>query len=218
MADANIQEMTSDELVLAGFGSLGRGKPAMAAKGAASNEIGADRFRRQMLERLNMLPRNVQKALQTRKAQISDAPYYATAPIAGTRAELIKLSQSEQIGVTNIDNGKLNKDRYLVLSGLRLLFDATAIDGAFTDVFPADLMNGEWEVELNGRKVFEKMPIRRFHDGFVGYNVDKPFGLYVLSNPKTVEPQTPIEFNVDLPNAVAGFLKIELIGTTVYGF
>lgn len=213
-----MNELTTEEIVLAGLGEVGRGRNRMGLKNIAKKEIGASRFRTQFLERVHKLPKETQKALQDGKAQISDAPYYSTAEMKGTRAELVKLSVSEQIGITNIDNGKLGKDRHLTLSGIRLLFDKEAINGNFTDVFPADLLNGEWELELNGRKVFEKMPIRKFFDGFYGYNTQKPFGLYVLNNPKTINPQTPIEFNVNLPKEIQGFLKVFFEGTTVYGY
>ncbi|MCI5058473.1 MAG: hypothetical protein MRY83_20340, partial [Flavobacteriales bacterium] len=197
-----MEELTNEEIILAGLGSASRGMSRKGIKG----EIGASKFRKHFLERAHQLPKPIQKSLVTGKAQISDAPYYSTAEIKGTRCELIRLSVSEEIGITNIDNGKLGKDRHLTLSGIRLLYDASAINGNFVNGFPADLLNGEWEMELNGKKVFEKQPIRRFFDGFYGYNTNKPFGLYVLNNPKTIEPQTPIEFNVDLPDDVNGFL------------
>jgi hypothetical protein len=207
-----MDELTQDEIILAGLGGR-RGQMQ-----AVRNEIGASRFRRHFLERFNQLPKEIQQALQQGRAQISDAPYYATAAMTGTRTELIKLSTPEQIGITNIDNGKLGKDRHLTLSAIRLLYDIDSLDGKFVDVFPANLLNGEWELEINGKKVFEKQPIRRFFDGFVGYDVNKPFGLYVLNNPKNITPQTPIEFNVNLPAAEPGFLKVMLEGTTVYGY
>ena len=138
----------------------------MGLRKAVKQEIGASTFRKHFLERVHTLPKNIQKALADGKAQISDAPYYATAEIKGTRAELIKLSIPEELGITNIDNGKLGKDRHLTLSGIRLLFDASAKDGQFIDTFPADLLNAEWELELNGKKVFEKQHVRRFIDGF----------------------------------------------------
>jgi len=214
------EELTNEEIILAGLGDLeGHGrKRKLGARNIGKREIGASRFRRQFLERVYKLPKPVQKALVRGQAQVSDAPWYSTAPINGTRAELIRTSVSEQIGITNIDNGKLGKDRHLTLSAIRLLYDAVAIDGAFIDQYPADLLNGEWELELNGKKVFPKQPIRKFFDGFFGYNINKPFGLYVLINTKNVEPQTPIEFNVDLPNAVPGFLKVFLEGTTIFGY
>lgn len=232
-----MDDLTNEEIVLAGLGNIDpitedmyldedsedlgrRGRrmrhPRHNFKSAVKNEIGASRFRRHFLDRAHKLPRPIQMALAKGKAQISDAPYYATAEIKGTRAELIKLSIPEELGLTNIDNGKLNKDRYLTLSGVRLLYDANNIDGAFTDPFPAELLNGEWELELNGQKVFEKQPVRRFFDGFYGYNTAKPFGLYVLNNPKTINPQTPIEFNINLPTALNGFLKVFFEGTSVY--
>jgi hypothetical protein len=205
-------QLTNEEIVLAGLEGRGR------IRKSARSEMGASRFRKHFLERAHQLPSPVRKSLATGRAQISDAPFYSTAEIRGTRTEMIKLSQPEELGITNIDNGKLGKDRHLTLSGIRLLYDAQAIDGDYTDSFPAALLNGEWELELNGKKVFEKQPIRRFFDGFYGYNTSKPFGLYVLNNPKSIQPQTPIEFNVNLPADVPGFLKVFLEGTTVYGY
>ncbi|TSE10333.1 hypothetical protein [Aquimarina algiphila] len=217
-----MNDLTNDEIILAGLGEVGRargrGGRVSRVRNAVKNEIGASRFRRHFLERVHKLPRQLQQDLIRGKAQISDAPYYATNELKGTRSELIKLSTSEKLGMTNIDNGKLNKDRFLTLSGIRLLFDKESIEGCFTDPFPADLLNGEWELELNGQKVFEKQPIRKFFDGFYGYNTTKPFGLYILNNPKIINPQTPIEFNVNLPNEVKGFLKVFLEGTSVYSF
>lgn len=205
-------QLTNEEIVLAGLEGRSR------IRRAGRSEMGASRFRKHFLERTHLLPSPLRKALATGRAQISDAPFYATAEIKGTRTEMIKLSQPEQLGVTNIDNGKLSKDRHLTLSGIRMLYDKDSIDGNYTDTFPADLLNGEWELELDGKKVFEKQPVRRFFDGFYGYNTNKPFGLYVLNNPKTIKPQTPIEFNINLPNEVQGFLKVFLEGTTVYGY
>ncbi|MFC5047688.1 hypothetical protein ACFSTE_05860 [Aquimarina hainanensis] len=210
-----MDDLTNDEIILSGLGGRGRNSNL---RQAVKKEIGASRFRRHFLDRVHKLPQPIQQDLVKGKAQISDAPYYATARLKGTRSELIKLSTPEKLGITNIDNGKLNKDRFLTLSAIRLLFDKQSIEGCFTDSFPADLLNGEWELELNGQKVFEKQPIRKFFDGFYGYNTTKPFGLYVLNNPKIIHPQTPIEFNINLPNEVQGFLKVFLEGTSVYSY
>lgn len=207
-------ELTNEEIILAGLGAARPGQN----RGAVKNESGASLFRRQMLERIPQLPKEIQDALKSQKAQISDSPYYSTGEIKGTRAELIKLSVSETLGVTNIDNGKLNKDRFLVLSAFTLLYDSKDALGAFTTPYPQELLNAEWEFSINGRKVFEKMPVRKFHDGMFGYNITKPFGLYILDNPKTIKPQTPIEFNVTLPAALVGFLKVYLNGTTIYDY
>lgn len=213
-----MEELTQDEIILSG---LGRGRNMnnnMRLKKAVRSEMGASRFRKQFLERVHLLPKEIQTALMKSKAQISDAPYYSTGEIRGTRAEVIKLSNSEEIGITNIDNGKLNKDRHFILSAIRLMYDATSPLGHFLYSFPTQLLNAEWELELNNKKVFEKMPIRKFHDGFFGFDVHKPFGMYVLNNPKVISPQTPIEFNVDLPSELQGHLKVFLEGTTVYNF
>ena len=210
-----MEDLTNEEIILAG---LGAGVPATGLKNAVKHEIGASKIRQHFLERVNQLPKEIRTALANKKAQISDAPYYATSEIKGTRAELIKLSIPEELGITNIDNGKLGKDHHLTLSAIRVFYDANSINGAFIDQYPVDLLNSEWELELNGRKVFEKMPFRKFFDGFYGYNTNKPFGLYNLDNPKLIRPQTPLSFNVNLPNQVQGYLKVFLEGTTVYSY
>lgn len=212
-----MEHLTNDEIVLSGIGEVGR-RRGRVRHNRFKSEIGASRFRKQFLERAYKLPPSIQKALATGRAQISDSPYYATAPIQGTRAEIIKPSQPEQLGITNIDNGKLGKDRFLVLSAIRVMFDANAIDGGFSQSYPTELLNAEWELEINGKKVFEKQPIRRFFDGVFGYDATKPFGQYVLNNPKLIEPQTPIEFNISLPSELSGFVKVFFEGTVVYGY
>ena len=209
-----MEELTEEEILLSG---LGKGR-SRGLRRAVKSEMGASRFRRHFLERVHLLPKDIQNALRQGKAQISDAPYYSTGEIRGTNAELIKLSVSEEIGITNIDNGKLGKDRHFILSAVRLMYDPDSGLGEFVSKYPKQLLNGEWELELNSKKVLEKMPVRKFFDGFFGYNVDKPFGTYVLNNPKTINPQTPIEFNVKLPTELNGYLKVFLEGTTVYNF
>ncbi len=211
-----MEELTNEEIVIAGLGQVGaRGQQL---RKAVRGEIGASRFRKQFLERVHKLPRNIQKALMSGRAQISDAPYYSTAEIQGNRCEMIKPSQSEQIGLNNIDGGKLGKDRYLVLSAIRLLWDQADINGTYTHSGMPDFLNGEWDMEINGKKVFEKMPMRKFHDSMYGYRTQQQFGTYVLNNPKIIEPQTPLEFNVTFPNQVPGFLKVFFEGTVVYGY
>lgn len=213
-----MEELTNEEIVLAGLGEVGARRRKVRPSRNFKGEMGASRFRKQFLERAHKLPSPIQKALTTGRAQISDSPYYATAEIRGTRCELIKSSQPEMLGITNIDNGKLGKDKHLVLSAIRVLYDPQNIEGSFSTSYPTQLLNAEWELEINGKKVFEKQPMRRFFDGMFGYNNSKPFCLYVLNNPKTIDPQTPIEFNVSLPDELQGYLKVFLEGTVVYGY
>ena len=85
-----MEDLTNDEIVLAGLGEVG-GRGNRLRK-AVRGEMGASRFRKQFLERVHKMPRNIQKALMNGRAQISDAPYYATAEIKGNRCEMIKPS------------------------------------------------------------------------------------------------------------------------------
>ena len=103
-----MNDLTNEEVILAGLGGRGR----RSKKKSFGSETGASKNRRQFLDRAHKLPISVQDNLLKGNAQISDSPYYATTEIRSTRAELITISQSEELGITNIDNGKLSKGRH----------------------------------------------------------------------------------------------------------
>ncbi len=205
-------DLTNEEIILAGLGSA---KGRTNTNTGVKVDIGSSQYRKHFIERMHMLPKAVQDALRDGSAEATDSPYYFTAEAKGTRVEMVRTSVSEELGITNVDNGKLGKDRYLVLSGLKLLYDGGSAEGSFTDTYPAALINGEWELILNGRKKQEKMPVRKFFDGIYGYDSLKPFGLYILDNPKIIDAQTPMEFNLDLPTDLGGHLKLFLEGVVV---
>ena len=241
--DFKNSELTEEEMVLAGMagsdddytaeenaddlvldGDLGRWnrrsrRPRRSRRYFRASRIGkntaASLFRKQALERIPKMSENVQKKLVTGNAQISDMVYYACAEISGRGADLIDESVNRKLGLTNLDGGKIDKDKEFVLSALKFAYDANAIDGEYDDAIPAEVYNGEWELQLNGKKVFDNMPMAVFADGISGYNTNKPYGYYVLNNPKHIKPQTTIELEVKTPDTVAGFLKVYLIGTSV---
>lgn len=206
-----MEHLTNDEIVLAGLGATSRTSSNRGFK----MDIGASTYRKQFIERVNQLPKTIQNDLKTEKAMVQDSPFYATAQIHGTRTELIKLSTPEQLGITNIDNGKLGKDQYLTVSGIKLQYDRSSINGSFTDQFPIELINGEWELVLNRKKVFSHQQIRSFDDGYFGYDTNKAKGLYLLNHPKLIHPQTPIEFNINTAGEVQGFVRVSFEGTVV---
>ncbi len=233
-------ELTPEEMVLAGVveeneldeielegGELGRGGWLRNAKAFANHKrsmrasgIGrhtsASRFRRQALERINKMSKTVQQKLMTGTAQMSDMVYYSCAEVSGGSCDLIDEAVNRKRGVTNLDAGKIDKDKEFVLSALQLVYDSGSQDGAYADPIPASIINGEWELQLEGKKVFDNMPVSVFTNGVNGYDVNKPYGLYILNNPKHIKPQTTIEFEVKDANGTAkGFLKVYLIGTSV---
>jgi|GEM_PF-3153698 len=224
-------ELTQEELVLAGLDNeydndLNGGnsqsasrwgvKPTLTpAKNVGRREMGASLFRKQALERVSKMSKNVQEKLLKGDAQISDMQYYSCAAITGKNCDLIDESINRTLGKTNLDGGKIDKDKEFVLSALKFSYDALAIDGAFADEIPFGVYNGEWELQLDGKKVIDYMPMNVFADGVVGYNVNKPYGYYALNNPKLIKSQTTIELEVRMPATVTGFLKVMLIGTSV---
>ncbi len=213
----------ADDLVLDGdLGRWGSRRYRRPKRIIRTSRIGkntaASLFRRQALERIPKMAESVQKKLITGNAQISDMQYYSCAEISGKGADLIDESVNRKLGLTNLDGGKIDKDKEFILSALKFAYDANKIDGAYKDAIPPEVYNGEWELQLDGKKVFDNMPMSIFADGISGYNVNKPYGYYVLNNPKHIKPQTTIELEVKTPANVNGFLKVYLIGTSVKPF
>ena len=58
-----MDDLTTEEIVLAGLGKASRGNRSTGLKNTVRSEMGASRFRKQFLERIHMLPKDIQKAL-----------------------------------------------------------------------------------------------------------------------------------------------------------
>ncbi len=241
----NNSELTEEEIVLAGMGGndedftaeenekdlvldgdLGRwGRRRYSPKryrrvrvASIGKNTAASLFRKQALERVSKMSPDVQKKLIKGQAQISDMVYYACGELAGRSVDLVDESVNRTLGVTNLDGGKIDKDKEFVLSAVKFAWDDNSLKGAYADPIPAEVINGEFELQLNGKKVIDNMPMAIFTDGVNGYNVNKPYAYYVLNNPKHIKPQTTIELEVKTAYNVNGFLKVYLIGTSVKPF
>lgn len=174
--------------------------------------------RAELIKRLAMLPDNIQKGIAEKRIQLVDQVYYGTRSIDGLTSgiQIFKAADNEEVGVTNVNNQKLQKDFWFLLDSVQLQYGtgATAQVAAFGAI-PTKVKNGEFELLSAGKNILPKCHCEPFANTRAYGNFQ--YGLNELSNPKLIEPNSKIEFNIDLSAAgVANeWLKGCFIGTGI---
>ncbi|MPM07443.1 hypothetical protein SDC9_53749 [bioreactor metagenome] len=216
-------------------------KSTNAATTAAAT---ATASRVEFLARTNQIDPRIQKGLQNQELQLVDTYLSVAKSISGlTMIDMLKDSDVKTIGVCMLNGGKLEKDEVFTLTGLRLLYGVGA--GAAETVANLSAVNfgmissiiagGEFEFKANGKtlipwcslEIFKTHFIKEVVEGDVapdyayGFalgNASKDFGMLRLENPKMIESQKAIEFNVRYGAAAPenAFLKLILVGSRAY--
>jgi len=213
-----MNEMTNEEVILSGLnGNIEAG--AINRKNAAQfSKLGANLFRKQMIERIPNLPVMMQKLLKEDRAQISDKEYFVIRQLNGTSTDIIKKNEKSEAGLRNIDDGELSENQYFLLSAISLQY-RSGNTGRFDELFPDFLANAVFTFKIATREIMSKNPVDMFQSPVYGYNINKDFGLVVLNNPKLIVPKKTIAFNiVDAPATMSGQVKLKLIGTEVKSY
>lgn len=220
------QELTQEELVLAGLdGKLGNANMD-GVKKLLANESSAHKYRRQFLERLPSMPEEIVKKLLTGKMQLVDQTFYKTEAFTGSSLDVFNEDDDIKTGESNVAKSRLEKNRPFVLSAIQLLYATDAADAVanFESVeYPAALKRGEVNFRYDSKDVLDKLPIiGSFDPGLEDYDTYKPYGLYELTNPKVMLDER-IEFIIRLLGgqtlgADTHAVKVLLIGTTVRPF
>lgn len=169
------------------------------------------------------LPAAIKADLLAGKLRLADHTIYAIVPISG--AKTIKVFQSQDIkedGIRNIQGARLAKGMALLVSGIYMLQGVAASQSnddikvtAFDTIssVPA-LANGSFKLKSNKKQLVSETSNRKFvNDGYTLL----PKGYFKLANPRLIQDDVEIEFEVDLgtvtginPNAV---LYVGLDGT-----
>lgn len=177
--------------------------------------------RDEVLMRLDGLPPEVRKAIREKRAQISDSSWYSVKTAGGaTTVRMFDTSDTKQVGLRNVDKGKLEKDYWFLLTGIILLagVNADPLATAF-DFIPLAIANGDFEFRANNNKPM--VPKDTSCNVFLNTNqTAKDKGLWKLDSPKWIEPQQDIMFDIRLSQAPAANtnLKIILVGQTVISY
>ncbi len=210
-------ELTPEEVILSGLDGSLEGRRRFS-KTAQYSKLGANRFRRQMIERIPLLPKEVQKHLKEDRAQISDKEYFVIRELSGTSTDIIKKNEKSEDGLRNIDDAELGENQYFLLSALQLQYRSGS-KGRFDELFPDFLANAVFTLKLGTREIMSKNPVDMFQNPVFGYNVHKNLGLLVLNNPKLIVPNKTISFDIeDAGETMSGWVKLKLIGTEVKSY
>lgn len=150
------------------------------------------------------LPKHIKEQLLQGKLRLADHLIYSIKPING--AKTIKMFESQdvkEVGMRNISNAKLPKNMALLVSGVYLLqgvATSTAVDDLKVATFSSietvgAVANGEFKLKANKKQLVSDTSNRKFIT--TGFDV-VPKGFYKLSNPRLIQDDVDIEFEIEL--------------------
>lgn len=174
--------------------------------------------RDEAMMRLGMLPAYIRQGLDEKRLQLTDhVIYICKTPGAATILKMITNADTKSVGVSNIPNGKLDKDNHFLLTHIRLMSGVSAVgiaDAAF-GIAEKAILNGQVEFKIGTKYLLPNENGNRLFDT-TNQNTVQP-GTYRLSNPKWLEPQQQIEFNLALSQACAvnTHIRLEFHGSSV---
>lgn len=215
--------MSEDELMMALEGATPQAKRTFVktVKSMASKTrlVAPSRGSRGELEkRIHMLPAYIQEGLAKQTLQAVDAAYYVVKDISGSKVQKIfRDDDTKVVAQSNISRAQLEKGNMFMLNGLTLLAGVAADGESFGDVnfgvLPDYLRNGEFEFNANGTTLIQNASCELFNTA----NQNVPVGHYVLDNPKMINDQKTIEFNLEWgTNApVRTYIKAIMRGTII---
>jgi len=168
------------------------------------------------------LDEQTKRDIETNAARFIEKDFYLRTKLAtGTNQELVFASESELVGVRNVDKAVLSSTTPCVITALKLsyAYHATSAEPAeqqYTNamdaetggttplVIPAALLNGEVEFSQDGKPFF-KCPVKRFFREAlsVGSAVE---GIYdvVRIKPQLVKKGAPVQVEIRYAKNLAG--------------
>jgi hypothetical protein len=150
------------------------------------------------------VPQSIKDQLLKTKLRLADHLIYSIKPING--AKTIKMFESQdvkEVGLRNISNAKLPKNMALLVSGIYLL-QGTAASLSNDDVKVTTfdsiegngaLVNGEFRLKANKKQLVSDTSNRKFVTN--GFSLT-PKGYFKLDNPRLIQDDVDIEFEVEL--------------------
>ena len=171
----------------------------------------------------------VAEGIKESRLQLADAAYYAT-KFAGNKAtiHMFETQDSKEIGITNVTQAKLQKDRLFLCNRIILL--AATIEGDLPDSGQAlkkllkqsdfesikkvsGLQNGVFTLMANKKLIIDERPMQEFvTDGNTRMNV----GTYFLESPRFIRDDEEFEFMIELGEDAPEktLIKVVLAGTS----
>jgi len=176
-------------------------------------------FRSEVLKRIEDLPDELLEGLKAGKWQLDDMFLYFTYQIStNSYVQVINDSDKKEVGLTNVNSGKLDENTYFLMCGIRMLYGSNAdikVTQWGTITTKPILANGEFTVIHGG----STMVPRSSNIIFDTSNTSKELeGYYRLANPKWLKPGVKTDVNVWLSGQGVDNdnIRIEIYGAAVY--
>lgn len=158
--------------------------------------------------RIAFLEPNIAKALKSGSVHSVDFDIYATRHLkSDTTVELMQSSDSKTVGLTNINDRKLEANTYAFITGISILqatvpvaaADKADVQGVadYTNISAA-LAGGEFELRNGDKILIPRTSLQRFRTK----GANEEIGYMKLECPKFIAPMTDIVPQIWLPKAV----------------
>lgn len=201
-------------------------------RAAAAAQIANPRFgslnksiRDLVMERADALPTAIYQGLVDKRLQVVEAEYYSVKHITGVQTqEYFEHSDKIFPGWSNLNNGKLNKDEWFLLTAIQYQEGiGSSPTSPFSAIFTAPSQsssNGDFNLTSNGNKylVAKDSPISMFNDVSLGGGYKNRANTIAIENPKWIEPEVKITAAfrcATAPTVSNTFGKIKLIGAQI---
>jgi|SRR6185437_2637376 len=160
--------------------------------------------RAEMEKFFNELPTHIKQGLLHGKLRLADSLIYTIKPISASKTiKMFETQDVKQVGLRNISNGRLPKNTALLVSGIVLLQGVSKsqnVDDVMStswDVIDGvgALSTGEFTLKANKKQILDSTSNYVFRT--TGFNqVTK--GYYKLANPRLIQDDVDIEWEIDL--------------------
>ncbi len=162
------------------------------------------------------------------RLQLADAAYYSI-KFAGNRAniDMFETQDAKEIGITNVTQSKLQKDRLFLCNRIILLAaeiegDLPGSDSLLKKVIKqtnydsikkvSGLQNGVFSLVANKKTIIDERPMQEF---VTDNNLMTNLGTYYLESPRFIRDDEEFEFNIELGEDAPEktLVKVVLAGT-----
>jgi hypothetical protein len=167
------------------------------------NPVPSKGSRAEMEKHFKELGEHIKAALAKGELRLADTLIYSIKAASSKTIKIFETQDDKQIGVRNIDKGKLPKNMALLASGIIIVVgtaggqtvdDMMATNYGAIETFPA-IANGSFSLIANKKTIIPESGNYLFKtQGFGLVNI----GYYKLSNPRLIQDDVQIELTIEL--------------------
>ena len=141
---------------------------------------------------LPKLPAEIQKAVREGQLQIVDEIYYVRRSIAGlSDKELMEAADTKTVGITNVNNRKLEANKWALLCGIQLMSGkGSSVENTGYGIADKRILNGEFELEVGSTVIVPNLSATVFG---TGNRTDILAGYWSEFDPQFIVPNTEIK-------------------------